>query len=183
MAAVPLEFQLLQYIPQRFYLRISTSALLQSLQSFFSSLVLLFLLPFLSTRLLTRSHEPLSPNRRDVLLARISLSVQGLGWLIIGFAPHIIVLVLGLGVNAFTAGAGAAMRAAVTPWVSPDEVGRLYSILGIAECLGLLGAGPAVAGLYNLGLRMHEEVYLGLPWIVSGLTMLGIVIVLWTLRL
>lgn len=182
MANVPLDAQLLQYVPQRYHLRISTTALLQSLQAFLSSLVLLFLLPLISSWLLTRHHPPFSPMRKDILFVRVGFLFHAFGWLIIGFAPRLFVLVLGLGVSAFMAGAGGAVRAAITTWVSPDEVGRLYSVLGVLECLGLMGAGPAIAGLFNAGLRTGKDIWLGLPWIVNGVAMLGIVCVLWALR-
>lgn len=182
MATVPLDAQLLQYVPQRYHLRISTTALLQSLQACLSSLVLLFLLPLISSWLLTRYHPPFSPIRKDILFVRVGFLFHAFGWLIIGFAPRLFVLVLGLGVSAFMAGAGAAVRAAITTWVSPDEVGRLYSVLGVLECLGLMGAGPAIASLFNAGLRTGKDIWLGLPWIVNGVAMLGIVCVLWALR-
>ena len=179
MATVPLDAQLLQYVPQRYHLRISTTALLQSLQACLSSLVLLFLLPLISSWLLTRHYPPI---RKDILFVRVGFLFHALAWLIIGFAPRLFVLVLGLVVSAFMAGAGGALRSAITTWVSPDEVGRLYSVLGVLECLGLMGAGPAVAGLYNVGLRTDEDIWLGLPWIVNGVAVLGIVCVLWALR-
>ena len=182
MATLPLDAQLLQYVPQRYHLRISTTALLQSLQACLSSLVLLFLLPLISSWLLTRYCPPFSPIRKDILFVRVGFLFHAIGWLIIGFAPRLFVLVLGLGVSAFMAGTGAAVRAAITTWVSPDEVGRLYSVLGVLECLGLMGAGPAIAGLYNAGLRTAKDIWLGLPWIVNGVAMLGIVCVLWALR-
>ena len=182
MATDPLDAQLLLYIPQRYQLSISTSALLQSLRGCLSSLFLLFLLPLISSWLLTSKQHPFTPFRKDILFVRVGFSFHALGWLMIGFAPHLYVLVIALGMSALMAGAGAALRAAITAWVSPDEIGRLYSMLGLFECLGLMATGPSVAGLYNLGLETDNDVWLGLPWIVNGTLMLGIVSVLWALR-
>ena len=180
MATTPLDAQVLQYVPQRYHLQISTSVFLLSMEGFLSSIVLLFFLPFISTLLVHRSHKPMSSLRKDILFVRVGLLLHALSWLVIGLAPHLVIFILGLGMSALMAGTGASVRSVLTTWVKPDQVGRLYSVLGILETLGLMAAGPMVAQLYNVGLKTGIELWLGLPWIVLGILMTGIVGVFWT---
>jgi MFS family permease len=107
-----------------------------------------------------------------VLFVRIGLFVLSTGTIVQGLAPNIALLIVGLMICNCGAGTGASMRALMTSYVLPNEVGKLYTFLGIIETLGLMASGPAIADLFTVGLKASDEgkgdILLGLPWLVIG---------------
>ncbi len=54
-------------------------------------------------------------------------------------------------------------RSLITTFVDSHHVGRLYAAIAVVETVGALAAGPSLAALYTLGLRMKGP-WVGLPF-------------------
>ena len=179
-----LDSQTLQYVPQRFHWSIADATNLQAIQSGIAMAVLLLILPSLSSYLLSR--RGFSTNRKDLLLTRIGFTSYGASLLTMGLAPLVPFFIIGLMIGTLAAGCGAAIRALLTSWVLPNEVARLYTLLGIIETIGSMGGGPIIAGLYNIGLkeatRGKGDVLLGIPWIITGSIMSCVAITTFVLK-
>ena len=179
-----LDSQTLQYVPQRFHWSIADATNLQAIQSGISMLLLLLILPSLSSYLLNR--RSFSTNRKDLLLTRIGFTSYGASLLTMGFAPLAPIFIIGLMIGTFAAGCGAAIRALLTSWVLPNEVARLYTLLGIIETIGSMGGGPIISSLYNVGLAQATkgkgDVLLGLPWIITGSIMSCVAVTTFVLK-
>ena len=181
-----LDSQLMQYVPQRYQWSIANTTNLQAVQAGVAMLVLLLILPAVSSYLLKRKHY--SINRKDIFLTRLGFFCYGIGLTVIGFAPAISFFIIGTIIITFAAGSGAAIRALLTSWVQPNEVARLYTALGIIETIGSMGGGPLISSVYNAGLSVYHknktanELILGLPWIAAGFIMICLAIATCLLR-
>lgn len=94
-----------------------------------------------------------SDRRRDLMLARWSFSVAGLGAVMLAFAPSVGGFVAGLVVLALGSGASSLIRSCMSVYVGPAQVARLYTIDSVVQSAGILYAEPLLAGLYSQGMR------------------------------
>ena len=179
-----LDSLLLQYISKRYDWPFSAATNIYSVLAGASMLVLLFLLPWLSSFL--QKKRGYTTSRKDVLLTRLGLTAFAAGLLVTGVAPSIGVLITGLVIGALGSGVGSAMRALLTSWVKPNEVARLYSALSIVETAGMTAGGPICAGLFSAGMNWAKgggtQMWLGLPWMVVGAMSCIIVVLVWVVR-
>lgn len=170
----------LQYLSTRYRITIARATYILSLSAVFSILVLLVVLPRLSNIILkyyNRSqpqpynlildedrsrHQAPGPadsqstisRKKDVLLTRLSLPLLALGSILLGLSPSLPLFVVSLFVSSLGSGAAHALRAVLTTYVKPNEVGRLYTALGLVETVCLMAWAPTVAWLYGLGVRL-----------------------------
>jgi hypothetical protein len=179
-----LDGNLLQYISKRYNWTMARATYIFSTQAGASMVVLLVILPVASSFMLKKLKWTAA--RKDILIFRVGLTLLAVGLIISGIAPSVPVLVVGIVVQTLGSGNGAASRALLTSYVQPNEVARLYTSLGIIETLGVMVAGPVVAGLYNVGLRAVEDgkgaLLLGLPWFCVGCAIFAIAVATWCLN-
>ncbi|KAH0603176.1 uncharacterized protein H6S33_008180 [Morchella sextelata] len=156
---------LLQYVSKRYSWPLATANMLFSLRAGINLLLLLLLLPFLGTALLSRFGY--TSAAKDLLIARVSIALMAAGFGVIGVSPGAAGMVLGLGVYTLGSGFGAAARSLVTGMVRREEVGRLYTAIAVADMVGGLVAGPALSWCFAVGMAWGG-VLVGLPFIVAA---------------
>ncbi|KAH8150986.1 uncharacterized protein LAJ45_05169 [Morchella importuna] len=152
---------LLQYVSKRYSWPLATANILFSLRAGINLLLLLFLLPFIGTTLLSRFGY--TSAGKDLLIARVSIVLMAAGFGVIGVSPGAAGMVLGLGVYTLGSGFGAAARSLVTGMVRREEVGRLYTAIAVADMVGGLVAGPALSWCFAVGMAWGV-----LLWIRDG---------------
>ena len=157
---------LLQYVSRRFSWTFAQATYLHSLMSGISIILLLILLPALSSYL--QGKRNYSASAKDILLARLSLTVMALGIFIEGLAPQVSILLIGLVIATLGTGASAMLRSFMTSLVHPNEVARLYTAISIVQTLGVMFASPIAAGLFSAGLARGGGAWLGLPYLVTA---------------
>lgn len=150
-----------RYVSNRFHWELRQVGFLLSLRAFVNFILLLAILPGLSRYLIRCLHY--SPTEKDLFLARFSVIVLVVGALLIAISPTIILTIVGMVVFTLGTGTVALTRSLATTLVDQEHVGRLYAAIGLIETCGSLAAGPALAALYNLGLKLQGP-WVGLPF-------------------
>jgi MFS family permease len=106
----------------------------------------------------------------DLWIARGSIVLTTVAFLVMGAAAHPALLIIGLLVFNMGTGYNAAMRSVAIHVVggqaSPD-IGRLFAVIAIVESIGIMVAGPLLAEFFDWGIRMGEP-WIGLPYIASA---------------
>jgi MFS family permease len=115
----------------------------------------------------------LPAHHTDLWIARGSIVLTMVSFLIMGIAAHPALLILGLLVYNLGTGYSPAMRSvsihAAGGQSSPD-IGRLFALIAIVESLGALVAGPAIAGIFDWGIRLGEP-WIGAPFVASAVVL------------
>lgn len=133
---------------------------------FLTKLILvLFILPFISQVLLRARVSPLA---KDLLLARCCIVVTVIGTFGIALAATPAVLFAFLPLFAFLEGFNASVKSLLAQLAGSDRTAILFTAVGVLENVGILLAGPAIAGTFSVGLRWGEQWY-GLAFMVAGL--------------
>ncbi|MCJ1355488.1 MAG: hypothetical protein MMC33_005480 [Icmadophila ericetorum] len=171
---------LLLYASKRYGITIAQAGFLLSIFSAVNVALLLLVLPAVSTFMLSRLG--FSSNRKDLWLARFSITIGTMGCFMIAFSPNIPSVVVGLVVYTLSVGLLGLVRSLITSFVETHHVARLYSIVSIVQTTGVIVAGPMLAGLFKLGFAFGGE-WAGLPFLVGGGMHFVVVITLWLVRL
>lgn len=155
---------LVQYISKRFGWSLANAGYLLSLRGSVNMLLLLVILPSLSTMLLLRATaKGGSGAAKDLVLARCSAVALTLGCLLMG-SDRIGVVVGGLVVNTLGAGQAAVSRSLAAYLISAHHTTKLHTLIGMIESLGSLFAGPALAAMLSAGMK-HGGAWMGLPYL------------------
>ncbi|KAF7906922.1 hypothetical protein EAE99_011989 [Botrytis elliptica] len=168
----------IRYISTRFSIPLSHASLILSLRALINILLLLIVIPFLSSLLITKFH--FSSTHKDLLLARISSLFLILGALTIAISPSLHLTIIGLIIYTLGTGFVSLVRSLITGLVDQKHVARIFAMIAVVETSSALLAGPAVAGLYELGLVWRGEWtgWLGLPFVglavVCGVGSVGV---------
>lgn len=113
----------------------------------------------------------LSTHRADIWLARGSIVVTTVSFVIMGIAVQPGLLIFGILVFNLGTGYNAAMRSIsihVAGGQSSPDIGMLFAVIAIMESLGAMLAGPLLAGIFEWGIE-NGEPWIGLPFIASAL--------------
>ncbi|KAK0645422.1 major facilitator superfamily domain-containing protein [Cercophora newfieldiana] len=153
-----------QYISKRFDWSLAEAGYLLSIRGTINIVLLLVVLPGLS-RLLVSSASPLqlSPARRDLVLARASALFFAVGAVLLA-GPSVSLAIAGLALNTLGSGLSSLCRSLATTYVDAQHTTALYSLISIADVVGSLYAGPALAWLFQTGMRLGG-LWLGLPYV------------------
>lgn len=147
-----------QYISKRFDWPLARTGYLLTIRGIIHLMVLSLALPWLS-KLLLRKHRPAS---KDLTLAQFSAALAAVGAL--GMAASQIRLVLsGLVLQSLGAGLGPLCRSLAISHVAPQDTSKLNTLIGIVETISMLFAGPALAWLFGMGMKLGG-LSLGLPY-------------------
>lgn len=147
-----------QYISKRFDWPLAKTGYLLTIRGIIHLVVLSLALPWLS-KLLLRKQRPAS---KDLTLARFSAALAAVGAL--GMAASQIRLVLsGLVLQSLGAGLGPLCRSLAISHVAPQDTSKLNTLIGIVETISMLFAGPALAWLFEMGMKLGG-LSLGLPY-------------------
>ncbi|KAL1617925.1 hypothetical protein SLS56_010765 [Neofusicoccum ribis] len=156
---------LVQYASARFNIAISRATLIIALQSALIIVQLLFILPAITRFLTARLH--ISPQRKDLLLARWSALFLSAGFLGVGLAPTLPLLVAAVPFEVAGWGLMFVTRSLITTFVEPHHVARLYTVLTLVDVAGLMLGAPAFAWLFDRGLEAGGAAA-GLPFVVCS---------------
>jgi len=151
----------LRYISKRFSWELRQTGFLLSLRALVSLSLLLAILPGWSFYLTERLH--FSSKAKDLSLARYSATLLVIGALIFAASPTAGLTVIGLVIYTLGGGFEALTRALITTLVDKEHIGRLYAAIAIVEIFTTLAAGPSIAGLYAVGLKLKGP-WLALPY-------------------
>lgn len=158
---------LIQYISTRYSITLARASYFWSFEAAVNMLVLLVIIPAISTWLVRRrGHTLLS---KDILLSRVLFAILSLGLILVGLAPSLWTMTLGLLVMNCGPGGLLMVRLLLTSFVRHEEVARMYSVMLTLETAGMSVSGPLTAGLFNAGLGKGNGAWLGLPYLVCGL--------------
>ncbi|KAF7617014.1 major facilitator superfamily domain-containing protein [Aspergillus flavus] len=147
-----------QYISKRFDWPLAKTGYLLTIRGIIHLVVLSLALPWLS-KLLLRKQRPAS---KDLTLVRFSAALAAVGAL--GMAASQIRLVLsGLVLQSLGAGLGPLCRSLAISHVTPQDTSKLNTLIGIVETISMLFAGPALAWLFEMGMKLGG-LSLGLPY-------------------
>jgi PCFT/HCP family folate transporter-like MFS transporter 1/3 len=149
---------LAQYISKRFEWPLAKTGYLLTLRGVIHMGVLLFTLLLLSKILLRYQ----SPPAKDLTLARGSVAFAAVGAICMA-ESQIELVVTGLAVHSLGSGLAPLCRSLATSYVVSQDTSKLDTVIGIVETGGSLFAGPALAWLFETGMRLGGTL-LGLPY-------------------
>ncbi|KAF4591640.1 major facilitator superfamily transporter [Ophiocordyceps camponoti-floridani] len=141
---------LVQYISKRFGWSMADAGYLQSVRGAVNVLLLLAVLPCLSSLL------------KDRTLARLSAFAMTLGCLLMA-GSSMPLLIIGLIINTLGNGLPPLCRSLAASLVAHHEQARLQTLIAMVEASGSLLAGPALAAALSTGMRMGGD-WMGIPY-------------------
>ncbi|KAE8147984.1 MFS general substrate transporter [Aspergillus avenaceus] len=136
-----------QYVSKRFDWPLSKAGYLLTVRGIINTVILLVILPSLS-KLLLRWQRPAV---KDLTLARFSATFAATGAGIMAVS-QVNFVVSGLALQTFGAGLAPLCRSLAASYLSPRDMSKLNTLIGIVETIGSLFAGPL------------KGVWLGLPY-------------------
>jgi len=167
----------MRYISNRYNWTLAQAGFLLSLRAFINILLLLAIIPLISSFLLSRLR--LSSNHKDLLLVQASAIFLIFGSAIMGFAPTIGIGITGMVIWTLGTGFTALTRSLITSLVQKRHVGALYAAISIVETCSMMLGGPVQASLYALGLKWRG-MWEGLPYfMLAGISAVAGVAVWW----
>ncbi|KAF3011126.1 hypothetical protein E8E13_011416 [Curvularia kusanoi] len=168
---------LVRYASKRYSWEIKQAAYLLSFRAATNLAAVAIFLP-LANHVLLR-YVRLPSHWADLWIARGSIILTAISFLIIGLAGHPALLIIGLLVYNLGTGYNAAMRSVsihVVGGQSSPNIGKLMSTIAIVESFGALVAGPLLNQLFQWGMALGS-VWLGLPFLVGMLVFAGLAFV------
>ncbi|KAF2723997.1 MFS general substrate transporter [Polychaeton citri CBS 116435] len=165
---------LMQYISRRYSVSFSEATLIVTVRAAVNVVLLLVILPGLSHVITVRWR--LTPQRKDLILSRVSAVFWCLGYFLIGFAPNIAGIVVALAIGSLGVGVSMLIRAFLTSLVPSNQVARVYACISIVDTVGVMIYSPLLAWLFEVGLGIGDK-WVGLPFHALGLITTGIVAV------
>ncbi|KAF3902981.1 hypothetical protein ABW20_dc0105296 [Dactylellina cionopaga] len=167
---------ILWYASARYSISIAKATLLDSINAAVS-IGILFLLPFISKYL--TSKLGVSSQRKDLLIAQVSVVLFAVGWYIVGLAPTLPLAIIGLVVYVLGSGFSGSVRSLASSYVEPHHQARLSSFIAIMMTVGSLVGSPLLAWLYSLGVSSGNPFWFGLPFVALAVVFTMIGFALW----
>jgi len=168
---------LVRYASKRYDWEIKQAAYLLSFRAATNLAAVAIFLPLTNYVLL--NHVRLPAHWTDLWIARGSIILTAISFLVIGLAAHPALLIVGLLVYNMGTGYNAAMCSVsihVVGGQSSPDIGKLMSTIAIAESLGALVAGLLLNQLFQWGMDLGS-VWLGLPFLTAMFVFAGLSIV------
>lgn len=156
---------LVQYASVRYQLTLGRANFLLMWRATAAIILHMTILPATDKFLQARMH--MSPRRKDLTLARISICLFTAGFLALALAPTVVVLIFGIGLYNLGGGFGIFMKSMVSTMVEPHRLGRIYSTLSIMDTAGSLLAGPILAQALSWSFRLGHS-WSGLPYMFAS---------------
>ncbi|WPH04176.1 MFS general substrate transporter [Acrodontium crateriforme] len=157
---------LLLYCSKRYDITMAKSTILVTVFSGLKSGLCFFVLPYISNATMKYLHY--STMKKDLYLTRISFALVAAGWTIMGLAPNIPIMIIGMVINSLGAGAYLMIRAYIISLVPAHHVARVLTIASLTETAGSMFGGPLLSTLYERGLHLGGG-WVGLPWYFIGI--------------
>ncbi|KAK0628244.1 major facilitator superfamily domain-containing protein [Bombardia bombarda] len=157
---------LLQYARNRYQWDWSEAAYLMTVLGATSLFNLLVIMP--AATWLCLDYFRMSASAKDILLARISMTVLVVACLLIAAATNGWLLAVGLVGLGLGSGSPGLIRSVLNTLVEKHHVGMLNTLIGLMENIGLMMAGPILAKCFGVG-KSRGGAWLGLPFIAAAL--------------
>jgi hypothetical protein len=174
---------LVRYASKRYEWEIKQAAYLLSFRAATNLVAVAVFLPLLNWFLLRYLRFP--AYRADLWIARGSIVLTTISFVVMGIAAYPALLVFGLLIYNLGTGYNAAMRSVAIHVVggqaSPD-IGKLMSTIAITESIGVMIAGPLLSQLFQWGMDLGRA-WLGLPFLASVLVLTVITAVTFAINL
>ncbi|KAI5787895.1 major facilitator superfamily domain-containing protein [Pyronema domesticum] len=170
---------LIQYVSKRYNWTLAMAGELLSVRAAFNLVLLLVILPVLSSLAMTRFN--LTVSQRDLWISRISVFLVTLGFFGLGLSPTPALMVLSLVVYTLGSGFGAANRSLATTMVHPDHIGKLYTSIAVFDTIGALVGGPTMSYAFKWGLKKGPA-WTGAPFVILGVCFVGLLAVMVVVR-
>ncbi|KAM7210972.1 MFS transporter [Rhypophila decipiens] len=161
---------MLQYISSRYQVTLAQATALVSIRSGLAFLLCVALLPIVNAYCRNKLFAEHVAQRSDMFLIRTSSVFLTLGFLGIGLAPNLPLLVASLVINSLSWGLWSLLRSLSTDLVrEAHHVARLNSLIGIGiiDTVGLMVGSPALAAMFTKGMELGGP-WRGLPFVVCG---------------
>ncbi|KAK2749925.1 hypothetical protein FQN57_005342 [Myotisia sp. PD_48] len=172
---------LLLYTSIRYNTTISKAGFIRSIMACVSIVLLLVILPITSNYLTSSLRLP--SNKKDLVLAKISIAFLVLGCFAVGLAPTIALMICGVIISTLGCGFGGSCLSMISTLVEPRYAARVYSLVSLIEMMGAFVGGPLVATLFRLGLNLEQSSWIGLPFYATGTVHSLVAIAVWFVRL
>ena len=161
-----------RYVSDRYGWSLADATLIYSVQAIAAGLVLFTLLPFISGQIDRRFSY--SVIQKNAMLSRAALLFMAIAYAVIGMAPNVALMIVGLLIETLSTGFPSTLRAIATALIDEADRGRVFSVLAISETLSIMMAYPVTAALFNIGIEKGGGSWLGLPYdVLSVLAILG----------
>ncbi|EPS43686.1 hypothetical protein H072_2318 [Dactylellina haptotyla CBS 200.50] len=167
---------LLYYASVRYGITIAKANLLNTVNAAVS-IGVLFFLPFVSSYLTNKLG--FSPQRKDLLIAQVSVTLFGIGWYTVGLAPTLPISIAGLVIYTLGSGFSGSVRSLAASYVQSHHQARLSSFIAIMMTVGNFVGSPMLAWLYSLGVSTGNPFWYGLPFVGLGVVFTIIGSALW----
>jgi len=128
-----------------------------------SIVVILLLIPLINRLLATKTS--MSPLTRDLRTTQVSAVLLTAGMLGVGLAPSIPFLGSALVVVALGSPAFVGLRCVLTHLVPANNLGTLYTAMGVVVNIGIMVTGPFFAVTFKAGMEVGLT---GLPFVLVG---------------
>lgn len=168
---------LVRYASKRYDWEIKQAAYLLSFRAATNLVAVAVFLPLTNYVLLKYLRLP--SHWADLWIARGSIVLTTISFLVIGLAGQPALLVIGLLVYNLGTGYNAAMRSVsihVVGGQSSPDIGKMMSTIAIVESLGALVAGPLLNQLFQWGMGLGNA-WLGLPFLAGMFVFAGLSVV------
>ncbi|KAJ4299665.1 hypothetical protein N0V90_004911 [Kalmusia sp. IMI 367209] len=156
---------LIRYASKRYHWEIKKAAYLLSFRAATNLVAITIFIPIVN--LILMRYLRMATHWADLWLARCSLLITAFAFFALALASQPAILICGLLVYNLGTGSSAAMRSVALHVVggqSSPDVGKLMSLIAVAEGLGVMFAGPLLNETFKKGMDMGEA-WLGLPFI------------------
>jgi len=141
----------------------SQATFLVTIRGAVSIVVILFLIPLISRLLATKTS--MSPLTRDLRTTQVSAVLLTAGMLGVGLSPSIPFLGSALVVVALGSPAFVGLRCVLTHLVPANNLGTLYTAMGVVVNVGIMVTGPFFAATFKAGMQIGLT---GLPFVLVG---------------
>jgi hypothetical protein len=169
-----------QYFSKRFNWQLAKTGYLLGLRGFVGIFVLLVALPGVSKILISpTSRFRMTVVQKDLVLAQFSALAIMIGAVLLG-GSNIPTVISGIVIATLGDGLSPLCRSLATSFVDSRRTSSLYVLIGVVETIGMIFAGPALAWLFTMGMKL-KGLWLGLPyfWLaaISAIATIGLLFV------
>ncbi|KAF2868247.1 major facilitator superfamily domain-containing protein [Massariosphaeria phaeospora] len=164
---------LIRYASKRYGWEIKKAAYLTSFRAATNLVALTVFVPLVNIILLKRLR--IAAHWADLWIARVSIALTTVSFLIMGVSAYPALLILGLLIYNLGTGYNAAMRSTsihVVGGQSSPNIGRLMSLIAIVESIGSMFGGPLINAMFQMGIE-RGGMWLGLPFFGAALVFAG----------
>ncbi|PYH35598.1 MFS general substrate transporter [Aspergillus neoniger CBS 115656] len=157
---------IVQYMRVRFDWTVAQSGYLLSLETAMHIILACAVLPGAHRALVQASGR--NPASADLRMAKGSTVFLVVGPLLMGLAPHSVVLILGLLIFIMGSGFRQSVQSYLTGAIPPENVTLLYTSITVLDALGSLAAAPLMAYMLSLGIKTGGMA-MGLPFFLAAI--------------